>query len=184
MECVNGVKKTIVDKLDEGKLIKQGLNMQEMSKDDVKKKIENEDKIIKHNTKTEFYKIKKFESDFLNNLLLNSNKTYLQDIKISNYVYDVIEISNIYTNDIIYEIKHWYDTPSIANLTKLNNTLNKMKKDYLNTRNKNVDIVLIINSLNNMPSNYKIIEENLSEIKRINVYGNDVNNVLADIPLR
>lgn len=114
-------------------------------------------------------------------MLSSTNKTYLKDVKISNYAYDVIEISNNYRNDVIYEINHWYETPNLANLLRLNNTLLKMKADYLNIRKRKIDIVLVIDSLNNEMFDCSKIKECLSEVNRIIVYGNDVNNILADI---
>lgn len=177
-------KQKTIDKFDEGKVLEQSLNIQKMSKEDINKKIEAEDKRIKHNTKSEFYKIKKFESNYYEYLTQNKTKTYLKDIKISNYSYDIVEISNNYTNDIIYEIKHWYDTPSSTNLISLNKTLAKMKNDYYNVRSKKAGIVLVIDSLGIGVFDYSIIKKYLTEIDSIVTYGNGTNDLLASFNMK
>ena len=59
-----------------------------------------------------------------------------------------------------------------------------MNADYLNIRKRKIDIVLIIYYLNNEMFDYSKIKECLGEANRIIVYGNVVNNILANIPLR
>lgn len=175
-------KQKTIDEKEKIDLVMQGNKLQNMSIAENDRKLKDEDKKIKHNTKSEFYKIKKFEIDFYEYLQKNGNQKYLNNIKISNYAYDIINISSGEI-DVVYEIKHWYSTPSSSNLIKLNKTLAKMKEDYFNIRKKKIKFILIIDSLGKTVFDYEMLQRHLTEISEIQIYGNDINNILADIKI-